>query len=114
MTDQQRAALLRAEIVESVTDSISAEPTSGSTVIALHFVSTDPQLAALGANTLARLYLAEQLETKQSASRRAREFLEVEIERLRASVASAEQAIEDYRRQAGLGGACPTSSSSRG
>ena len=64
--------------------SISAEPASGSTVIALHFVSTDPQLAALGANTLARLYLAEQLETKQSASRRAREFLEVEIERLRA------------------------------
>jgi polysaccharide biosynthesis transport protein len=107
MTDQQRAALLRADIVEGVTANISAEPASGSTVIALHFVSTDPQLAALGTNTLARLYLAEQLETKQSASRRVREFLEVEIERLRASVASAEQAIEDYRRQAGLGGILP-------
>ena len=56
---------------------------------------------------MARLYLAEQLETKQSASRRAREFLEQEIERLRTSVASAEQAVEDYRRRAGLGGATP-------
>ena len=107
MTDQQRAALLRSEIVENVLGSIAAEPASGSTVIGLRFISTDPQLAALAANALAGLYLAEQLETKQTASRRAREFLELEIERLRASVASAEQAIEDYRRQAGLGGATP-------
>ena len=107
MTDQQRAALLRAEIVERVMNNILAEPANRSTVIGLKFISTEPELAALGANTLARLYLAEQLETKQTASRRAREFLEHEIERLRASVASAEQAIQDYRRQSGLGGALP-------
>ena len=107
MTDQQRAALLRAEIVERVMSNIVAEPANRSTVIGLKFISTEPELAALGANTLARLYLAEQLETKQTASRRAREFLEHEIERLRTSVASAEQAIQDYRRQSGLGGALP-------
>ena len=107
MTDQQRAALLRTEIVDRVMKNIFAEPANRSTVIALKFISTEPQLAALGANTLARLYLAEQLETKQTASRRAREFLENEIERLRGSVASAEQAIQDYRRQSGLGGALP-------
>ena len=107
MTDQQRAALLRSEIVDNVMGNITAEPTSGSTVIGMHFISTDPQLAALGANALAGLYLAEQLETKQTASRRAREFLEHEIERLRTSVSTAEQAIEEYRRQAGLGGATP-------
>ena len=107
MTDQQRAALLRAEIVERVMENIAAEPANRSTVIGLKFISTEPQIAALGANTLARLYLAEQLETKQTAARRAREFLEHEIERLRASVASAEQAIQDYRRQSGLGGALP-------
>jgi succinoglycan biosynthesis transport protein ExoP len=107
MTDQQRAALLRTEIVDRVMKNIVAEPANRSTVIGLKFISTEPQLAALGANTLARLYLAEQLETKQTASRRAREFLENEIERLRGSVASAEQAIQDYRRQSGLGGALP-------
>jgi len=107
ITDQQRAALLRAEIIERVMENIMAEPANRSTVIGLKFISTEPQIAALGANTLARLYLAEQLETKQTAARRAREFLEHEIERLRASVASAEQAIQDYRRQSGLGGALP-------
>ena len=107
MTDQQRAALLRAQIIETVLDSIMAEPANRSTVIGLKFVSTDPALAALGANTLARLYLSEQLDSKQTASRRASDFLEHEIERLRATVASAEQAVQDYRRQHGLAGAAP-------
>ncbi len=107
MTDQQRAALLRSQIIESVMDNIMAEPANRSTVIGLKFVSTDPALAALGANTLARLYLNEQLDSKQTASRRARDFLDHEIERLRATVASAEQAVQDYRRQHGLAGAAP-------
>ena len=106
-TELERADRLREAIVERVRDRVSGEAIAGANAISLRFISTDPQLAALGANTLARLYLAEQLETKQTASRRAHEFLEVEIERLRASVASAEQAIEDYRRQVGLGGAEP-------
>jgi len=107
MTDQQRAALLRSQIIESVLDNIMAEPANRSTVIGLKFVSTDPALAALGANTLARLYLSEQLASKQTASRRASDFLEHEIERLRATVSSAEQAVEDYRRQHGLAAAAP-------
>ncbi len=107
MTDQQRAALLRSEIIQAVMDNILAEPANRSTVIGLKFISTDPALAALGANTLARLYLSEQLEAKQTASRRAREFLEQEIERLRSSVASAEQAVQDYRRQHELAGVVP-------
>lgn len=107
MTDQQKAALLRTEIVDRVMESIAAEPANRSSVISLKFISSDPQLAALGANTLASLYLAEQLETKQTASRRAREFLEHEIERLRTSVAAAEQAIQEYRQQSGLGGVQP-------
>src|SRR5688572_9664816 len=52
MTDQQRAALLRAEIVERVMNNIVAEPANRSTVIGLKFISTEPELAALGANTL--------------------------------------------------------------
>jgi succinoglycan biosynthesis transport protein ExoP len=107
MTDQQRASLLRSQIIENVMGSITAEPANRSTVIDLKFISTDPALAALGANTLARLYLSEQLASKQTASRRASEFLEQEIKRLRTSVASAEQAVQDYRHQHGLAGAAP-------
>ena len=83
MTDQERAALLRSKIVETVMDNVLAEPANRSTVISLKFISTDSTLAALGANTLAALYMDEQLETKQTASRRASDFLEHEIDRLR-------------------------------
>ena len=102
MTDQQQAALLRTEIVDNVLKNIHAEPANGTTVMRLHFISTDPELAQLGANELAKLYLEEQLETKQSASTQASEFLEEEVQRLRASVAEAEQRIQDYRRSTGL------------
>ena len=107
MTDQERAALLRSQIVETVMDNVLAEPANRSTVISLKFISTDSTLAALGANTLAALYMDEQLETKQTASRRASDFLEHEIDRLRDSVSKAEQAVQDYRRKTGLGGAVP-------
>ena len=107
MTDQERAALLRSQIVETVMDNVLAEPANRSTVISLKFISTDSTLAALGANTLAALYMDEQLETKQTASRHASDFLEQEIGRLRTAVQAAEQAVQDYRRQHGLSGAVP-------
>jgi polysaccharide biosynthesis transport protein len=102
MTDQRRASLLRSKIVESVMEHIQAEPANSALVMSLRFVSVDPELAAIGANSLARLYLDEQLELKQTASRRAGDFLQGEIERLRASVSSAEQTIQDYRKREGL------------
>jgi capsular exopolysaccharide synthesis family protein len=107
ITDDQRAALLRTEIVSNVLGHIQAAPANQTTVMSLKFMSSDPALAALGANTLADLYIEETLDTKQSASRRAREFLEQEITRLRASVAAADEAIQAYRRRAGLVNAGP-------
>jgi polysaccharide biosynthesis transport protein len=102
MTDQRKANLLRSEIVETVMEHIQAEPANSTLVMSLRFVSTNPELAAIGANSLARLYLDEQLELKQTASRRAGEFLAQEIERLRASVSAAEQTIQEYRQREGL------------
>lgn len=107
MTDQQHAALLRSEIVEHAVRGIQADAANAPTVISVKFISKDPQLAALGANALARLYLAETLEAKQTAARRAGEFLQHEIAGLRESVAVAEQAIANYRQASGLGQALP-------
>jgi polysaccharide biosynthesis transport protein len=102
MTDQQQAELLRAEIIENVLRKIRAEPANRSTVLTLKFESVDPSLAALGANKLAELYLAEQLESKQSVSQQNRTFLEAEITSLRQDVAVKEQAIQNFRREHGL------------
>ena len=102
MTDQRRASLLRSEIVESVMEHIQAESANSTMVMSVRFASIDPELAAIGANSLARLYLDEQLKLKQTASRRAGDFLQEEIERLRISVSGAEQTIQEYRKREGL------------
>jgi polysaccharide biosynthesis transport protein len=88
-SDQQQAASLHAEIAAQALAHITAEPADRPGVIRVTFVSVDPGLAALGANTLTDLYLADRLAAKQAVSIRAQAFLRDEIERLRAAVAEA-------------------------
>jgi polysaccharide biosynthesis transport protein len=107
LTDQQQADLLRAEIIENVLRNIRAEAANRPTVLTLKFQSVDPSVAALGANKLAELYLTEQLESKQSASRRDRTFLEREIASLRQDVVLGEQALQTFRREHDLIGLAP-------
>jgi capsular exopolysaccharide synthesis family protein len=89
LSDQQQAASLRAEVAARALEHIAAEPADRPSVIRVRFVSTDPRLAALGANTLADLYLADRLAAKQAVSSRAQAFLRDEIARLRAAIAEA-------------------------
>jgi capsular exopolysaccharide synthesis family protein len=88
-SDQQQGASLRAEIAARALAHITAEPADRPSVIRVSFVSADPSLAALGANTLADLYLADRLAAKQAVSIRAQAFLRDEIARLRATIAEA-------------------------
>jgi succinoglycan biosynthesis transport protein ExoP len=88
-SDQQQAASLHAEIAAQALAHITAEPADRPGVIRVTFVSVDPGLAALGANTLTDLYLADRLAAKQAVSIRAQAFLRDEIERLRAAIAEA-------------------------
>ncbi len=89
LSDQQQAAALCAEIAAETLEHIAAEPADRPSVIRVRFLSTDPRLAALGANTLADLYLADRLAAKQAVSTRAEAFLRDEIARLRATIGEA-------------------------
>jgi capsular exopolysaccharide synthesis family protein len=89
LSDQQRAASLRAEVAARALEHITAEPADRPSVIRVRFVATDPRLAALGANTLADLYLGDRLAAKQAISSRAQAFLRDEIARLRKAIADA-------------------------
>jgi capsular exopolysaccharide synthesis family protein len=89
LSDQQQAASLRAEVAARALEHIAAEPADRPSVIRVRFVADDPRLAALGANTLADLYLADRLAAKQEVSSRAQAFLRDEIARLRAIIAEA-------------------------
>jgi capsular exopolysaccharide synthesis family protein len=102
LSDQQQAASLRAEIAARALEHIAAEPADRPSVIRVRFVSADPRLAALGANTLADLYLADRLAAKQAVSTRAQAFLRDEIARLRARIAEA--TLQDLATQAAPAG----------
>src|SRR3546814_13289520 len=61
-----------------------------------------PQTAANVANTLADVYIADQVNKKSDATGRATNFLEGQIDPLRAPVQTAEAAVAEYRAQNGL------------
>jgi len=81
-----------------------------SRVIAIDFSSTDPKLAADGANAIATEYLAFQREAKRDTTEDATKWLESEIADLRDKVREAEARVADYRAEHGLftgGGTTP-------
>jgi exopolysaccharide transport family protein len=73
--------------------------------IAISFSSTDAVKAALIANTLAELYIVDQLETKFEATRRASAWLSARLGELKQKVQLSETAVEDFkaRQAAGAG-----------
>lgn len=92
----------RARIVDNFLERLEVLPDGRSRVIAVAFTSERPELAARIANTIADLYLVEQLEAKYEATRRAAEWLDERTAELRERVKASEDAVEAFRRQAGL------------
>lgn len=74
-----------------------------SRVIDISFQSGNPALAAQVANSIADLYLTEQLETKFEATRRASAFLDDRLEQLQQAAEQAELEVARYRTESRLG-----------
>lgn len=71
--------------------------------IGIAFTSADPVKAALIANTLADLYIVDQLETKFEATQRASAWLSRRIDGLKQKVRSAEAAVEAFKARQSIG-----------
>ena len=99
--DERRMAE-RNRVVSELLKRVSVSAKGRSRVVAIVATSEDPRLAATIANTVADLYIVEQLEGKFEATRRATAWLNERIGDLRESVAVSEEAVEDFRRKSGL------------
>jgi len=73
-----------------------------SRVIVVDFSSSDPQLAASVANTIADTYIRTQQAAKQEQTRAAAVWLAGEIDKMRVKVADAEAKVEAYRAKSNL------------
>lgn len=75
----------------------------GSTlIIQITATSADPKKAAKLANTLADVYLSNQLDTKLDATRRAQSTLNERVDQMREDLRVAESKVEEHRARTGL------------
>jgi polysaccharide biosynthesis transport protein len=73
-------------------------------VIVVTVESPDGTMSARIANAIAEVYLADQVDNKNEANRRATEWLEERLAELRRNLQVAEEAVGTYRRDKGLAG----------
>ena len=93
---------LKRLIVERLRASLEVEHRRQTHTISISFTSEDPRMAARVANTLADLYLTDQLEAKFEATRKANEWLAERLENLRQEVQASEQAVKNIREQSDM------------
>ena len=95
LTKAQEDQLVREFMVEEFLEHLTVEAGGTSLVIDLSYISPDPELSALAANTVADMYILEQLNAKYEATERANRWLADRVGELRLRV-------EASRRRAGL------------
>lgn len=78
---------------------LSVERVKNTFVIDISYTSRDPQRAAHVANTVADVYLDDELEAQYEASQRTNEWLKVRLNKLREELTSAEREVEAYKEE---------------
>ncbi|GEP56573.1 protein-tyrosine kinase [Reyranella soli] len=94
----------RRAAIGSVAGGLSVTLLGRTYVILITVESPDGAMSARIANALAEAYLADQIDTKNEANRRATEWLEQRLAELRRNLQVAEEAVAAYRRDKGLAG----------
>jgi polysaccharide biosynthesis transport protein len=102
--DPVKKARERTRVVDRVLAATEIEVVPRSYVVEIKATSADPAKATQMANTLAELYISDQIEAKYEATRRASGWLEERVAELRDQAVAADRAVEMYRVQSGLVG----------
>ncbi|MGY8663740.1 exopolysaccharide transport family protein [Bradyrhizobium sp. UFLA05-109] len=89
-------------VLDAYYDRLTAYAVDKSRVIVVEFQSTDPELAARVANSIADGYLVLQQNARQEQAKSASQWLSGEIENLRKKVSDAEAKAEDFRSRSSL------------
>lgn len=89
----------REAVLGSLRGSMQLEAVSGSRLVRLNVVGSEPQQAARIANAWADAYIKSNLERKVDASSYARSFLEQEVTKAKARLEESENALIQYTRQ---------------
>ncbi|MBM4140578.1 MAG: polysaccharide biosynthesis tyrosine autokinase [Nitrospira sp.] len=83
-------------LVDAFIDRIDVNPLQRSRLVNVSFTSHNPELSAKVANTIADSFIALNIESKFEATYKAREWLEKQLEVLKAKVEQAEEKLNQY------------------
>ena len=97
-TDRTREALI-AESIRFFLDRLSVSTTNDSYAISIAFTSVDPETAAQVVNTMAELFVENQLDTKRTTTSGTLDWLAGRLDELCAQVVDANRATEAYREK---------------
>jgi polysaccharide biosynthesis transport protein len=98
-TDEQKAEATKSKVIDAFLARLGVSNPARSYSMQLSYESPDPRKATLIVNTLAELYLTDQLEVKFEATKRANDWLNGRVSDLRENVRDAEQAAQKYREE---------------
>ena len=98
----EEAREFRNDIIDYIQGGIDAQPSERSRVISISYSSTDPDFAALMANTVAEVYILDQLNRKTESTRQATAWLDTRVEELRQRVVETKRRLEEFRRDSGF------------
>ncbi len=101
-SDAQRQARERAAVIDTFLKQLSVAPKGRSRVITVGFESSGAEKASHIANAVADLYIGARIDNKLGAARQTTEWLDERIAAVRKQVEDSEEAVEKYRREAGL------------
>jgi len=99
LTAEERRELTRARLIDKLLDHLVVANDNRSYTIKLLFTATDPALSQRIVNTVADLYLVEQLEAKFEATKRANNWLSERVQDLKQQVLASEQAVQQWREE---------------
>jgi capsular exopolysaccharide synthesis family protein len=88
----------KAEIVAKLTQSLIVRPMEGTRLVTINYLSPNPELAAMVANTTAKAYIEETLQLKMDSTRRSLEWMSRKAEDEAQKLKASEQALQDYMR----------------
>lgn len=89
-------------VLERFQDQLSIEPVSRSRLVTVRFDSSNAELSARVANTLAEDYIDQSLEARWIATQKATDWLSQQLVGVKAKLEKSEEQLQDYARRNGL------------
>lgn len=95
-TEREEETTPEAKLIDEFLKKLKIEPIRNSRLVKIHFDSHYPELSVRVPNTLATAYIQQNLETRFTSTEKAREWLNRQLEDLKAKVERADEVLQAF------------------